>query len=384
MSRLDKPQRAFILSRSTLQDGNVRFVVDVVVGDDHTQHNVSLEELTGFVSEEQLNDFENELFACQEAAEEARTVPRRTVEGGNRRPAVNRKIDNPQYLRESSEATPAVDLKRPDSVTEVAARSRRHPDITTAPVISHTSVRAGRPNGHPGNHKEATGPSPDKMSRQEVNDELRRIGLGRHVQHRHFRVTKQAAHTKRSERSGETTIIIMDSSSNGIGGEQKYPKSLRKGVKPDDKSLEAFGTTETSVRGAKEPGRANDLSSPTTIRRQRFSASRRTSPSAGNNNNINGDAVLRQFQDDSNDSKWLIEKVLAHRTVQMANRSVRQYWIKWSGRPETENTWESEEDLKFADTVLKDYRASTAVRSMRAKTKPPILPIIIDLEDSEG
>jgi len=86
----------------------------------------------------------------------------------------------------------------------------------------------------------------------------------------------------------------------------------------------------------------------------------------------------------ADDSDWLIEKVLAHKTVQMANRSIRQYCIKWSGRPDIENTWESEEGLEGADVALKDYRASAALRSMRAKTRPPNLPIVFDLEESES
>lgn len=229
---LDKPQRAVILSRSTLKDGDVRFVLDAAAGAD--QQSVSLEQLANFVSDEQLHEFGNDQFAFQDDADEGRIVPRRKAESRHRSLAVNRTVPRPQQMEETSASTLVVNLDYPDVVTGVPPSSRGHPDIAEVAVDLYPPVRAVKASGLRRNRREAAGLDPDRRTPREINDELRRIGLGHHVHDRQpiQRVAKRPIHIQRLERSEDAGIVNMEFYSYGPRGHRRNSETSWKGVKP--------------------------------------------------------------------------------------------------------------------------------------------------------
>lgn len=92
---------------------------------------------------------------------------------------------------------------------------------------------------------------------------------------------------------------------------------------------------------------------------------------------------------------WLVEEVLADRRVGTRNGWAREYRIKWRGRPDSENTWVSEQGLVGADALLKDYRTAAAMQRSEAgrqrlersgdrhRDRPRGPPLRIEIEDSD-
>lgn len=53
--------------------------------------------------------------------------------------------------------------------------------------------------------------------------------------------------------------------------------------------------------------------------------------------------------------EWEVEAILDDRI----RRGTRQYWVKWIGYPESDNSWEPEENLENAQNLLTAYRRQT-------------------------
>ncbi len=56
---------------------------------------------------------------------------------------------------------------------------------------------------------------------------------------------------------------------------------------------------------------------------------------------------------DEGSQEWEVEAILNHRT----KRNKKQYLIAWKGWPTSENSWEPESHLKYAQTLLHNYKS---------------------------
>jgi hypothetical protein len=54
--------------------------------------------------------------------------------------------------------------------------------------------------------------------------------------------------------------------------------------------------------------------------------------------------------------EYVVEGIIDHRYKRRAGRQVLEYLVKWEGYDQLENTWEPEENLANAPTILSKYR----------------------------
>ena len=194
--------------------------------------------------------------------------------------------------------------------------------------------------------------------------------------------------SRRAPRGRSQKLIPLPSSSQGdtsfrrpapLPSEQgNYPPSSSE---TDDKSF-SWRTDRSSKENSNKKSGSSTLtftrSQPQNLGPRNLGRPQSVSETVQASDQSDGEVVTRKKREPVTARR--VEGVLDARILKIDNRTVRYYFIKWSGRPETANSWEAEDDLVDEEEALRKYHLDAIAHKQaeRDRTRRAIVGVLAD------